>query len=323
VETTPTEIHQLQSEELAPVFKSEGPAKANRDSDSALQSTSQFPNEASTRPELVRRCPGTLQLHPVLARLNLLHSSHDLNRAVRLQSPVEAPILIAKRGDVIGGFSEWWQAIKMCHQFINCIEYSLTDEEALEFILRHHKSEQSWNDFVRIRVALELEPTLQTKALGNQIAGGKYKGSANLPKAEQIDVRRDIALLAGVGCRNVSNVKTILKKAHPTIIEALSNGTLRIHRALKWCALSHRLQQEQLAIYAVERCTRRTIRRSLASLRKREMARDPFAVLGTLRNKEVQQPGWLLVRPSRLQRTVILLGHDFFGLHSETESNGA
>ena len=47
-------------------------------------------------------------------------------------------------------------------------------------------------------------------------AGGKYKGLANLPEAQHIDVRQEIARAAGVGARNVSNVKTITRDCAPT-----------------------------------------------------------------------------------------------------------
>jgi hypothetical protein len=63
-------------------------------------------------------------------------------------------------------------------------------------------------------------------------AGGKCKGSANLPEAQRIDVREEIAGIAAVCPRNVSNVRTILAVAHPRLKEALQNGTLKINRAI-------------------------------------------------------------------------------------------
>jgi hypothetical protein len=56
-------------------------------------------------------------------------------------------------------------------------------------------------------------------------AGGKFKGWANLPEAQHIDVREKIARAAGVDCRNVSNVRTILQTAHPILIGGLKEGT--------------------------------------------------------------------------------------------------
>ena len=53
-------------------------------------------------------------------------------------------------------------------------------------------------------------------------AGGKYKGLANLPEAHRVDVRQQVADMAGVCPRNVGNVEAILKIAHPTLIETVT-----------------------------------------------------------------------------------------------------
>jgi hypothetical protein len=68
-------------------------------------------------------------------------------------------------------------------------------------------------------------------------ARGKYKGLANLPDAQRIDVREEIANAAGDSPRYVGNVKTILEVAHPRLIEALRDGTLSINRAIQFCKL--------------------------------------------------------------------------------------
>ena len=56
---------------------------------------------------------------------------------------------------------------------IPCIEYPLSEDESLQFILSHHRTRCGWNAFVRIRLALTLEPSLQQRALDNMRAGGK------------------------------------------------------------------------------------------------------------------------------------------------------
>ena len=112
------------------------------------------------------------------------------------------------------------------------LRFALNDDEALHLIISLHRP-KAWNDFVRTELALEQEPYFQAKALANQIAGGKHKGLADLPKAQHIDVREKIADLAGVSPRTVGNVKLILKKAHPSMIEALHNGTISINAALE------------------------------------------------------------------------------------------
>ncbi len=64
-------------------------------------------------------------------------------------------------------------------------------------------------------------------------AGGKYKGWANLPDLQRIEVRQEVANAAAVGARNVTSVKALLKLAHPRLIEALRDGTLTINRAIQ------------------------------------------------------------------------------------------
>ena len=115
---------------------------------------------------------------------------------------------------------------------------------SLQFILAHHRPQRAWNAFVRTRLALTLEPYFQRRALDNMRNGGRHKGSAKLPNPQHIDVRRQIAEIAGVGARNVSNVKIILAAAHSRLLTALANGTLTINKALRLCKLPRADQSE-------------------------------------------------------------------------------
>jgi len=182
------------------------------------------------------------------------------------------------------------------------------------------KAGGGWNAFIRIRLALTLEPSLQQKALDNMRAGGKYKGSANLPEAQHIDVRQEIARAAGVGARNVSNVRTILQTAHPRLIEALRNSTLTINRAIQFCKLPRAEQLEQFIRYSEERATNKVIRRSIARPKEEKISPDVVTVLDALQHQEARQPGSVAVRVGRHKRTVVLIGRDLFaGPHSQKE----
>jgi hypothetical protein len=112
----------------------------------------------------------------------------------------------------MAGFGPWRIAVLRQVPTIECLEYALADEGALQFILSLQKRRNHWNPFIRIRLALKLEGALQQRALTNMQTGGKYKGSATLPKASQIDVREEIAAIAGAGGRYVSKVKEILDR---------------------------------------------------------------------------------------------------------------
>src|SRR5262249_46656761 len=173
-----------------------------------------------------------------------------------------------------------------------------------------HRSRRGWNNFVRIRLALRLEPYLRQKALDNMRAGGKYKGSATLPDLERVDVRQQIATIAGVGARNVSNVKTILQVAHPRLIEALTDGTLTINGAMRLCKLRRAEQLEEFIRCSEERATNKVIRRSVSRPKEEETSSDLVMVLDALMQQEAREPGSIVVRVGRLQRTVVLIGRD-------------
>jgi hypothetical protein len=150
--------------------------------------------------------------------------------------------------------------------------------------------------------------------------GGKYKGSANLPEAQQMDVRQELARVAGVGARNVSNVRTILQTAHPRLIDALRDGTLTINRTIQLCKLPRAEQFEQFIRYSEERATNKVIRRSIARPKEEKINPDVVTVLDALQQREGRQPGSVEVRVGRQQRTVVLIGQDLLtGPHSERE----
>jgi len=107
---------------------------------------------------------------------------------------------------------------------------------------------------------------------------GKYKGSANLPEAQHMDVRREIARVAGVCDRNVANVRTILKVAHPRLIEALRNSTPKNNRAIQFCKLPRAAQLEQFIRYSEERATNTVIRRSIACPQEEKISLDVVTV---------------------------------------------
>jgi hypothetical protein len=243
----------------------------------------------------------------------------EFNEAARVANPsVPEPILITTSGIVLAGFGPWRFAVFERRDEVPCIEYSLSEDEALLFILTHHQTRCGWNDFVRICLALTREHELQQKALDNMRTGGKLKGLANLPEAQLIDVRKGTARAAGVGERNVTNVRTILQRAHPTLIEALKEGTLSINRAHQLCNLPKADQLDQFIEYSQERATNRVIRRSIPRQKEKRADLDVLAVLEALQRQEVQQPGSVEVRIGRHKRTVVLLGQDdVAGSHSQ------
>ena len=261
------------------------------------------------------RFPQELRLHRALDELGWTNENEFNAAAHQTSQSLTEPILITTDGTILSGFGRWRLASLESSHEIPCIEYRLDEDESLLFMLTHHQVQCGWNDFVRIRLALTMESSLQQKALDNMRAGGKLKGLANLPEAQHIDVRREIARIAGVGDRNVSNVQTILKTAHPRLIEALQNGTLRINRAVQFCTLPRAEQLEQFVRYSEESATNKVIRQAIRQPKKKEASIDVISVISILdglQRQHAQQPGSVAVRVGRHKRTVILVGQDLW-----------
>jgi hypothetical protein len=279
----------------------------------SVVSPQSFNPTAMTRLEWrpVVRSPEQLRLHRALDKLGWTGLINELNDAARLNDhSLPEPILITTNGTILAGSGHWRLAMFEGRHEINCIEYPLSEDEALEFILSHHQTRCGWNDFVRIRLALTLEPTLQQRALDNMRAGGRDKGSTNLSKADRIDVREEIAKRAGTGTGNVDKVKAILRSAHPNIIVALQNDLLSIHQAWLWSKLPKLQQRVEFARHEEEKTQRKLLREF--SPKPASVLLDPAQVIDALKQFEARQPGSIAIRTSRrLQRTVVILGRDF------------
>jgi hypothetical protein len=269
----------------------------------------------------VIRAPGQLRLHRALEELGWTGVIDEFNDAAQLKGQsVPEPILITTSGTILAGIGRWRLAVFECRREVNCIEYPLSEDESLQFLLTHHQTRCGWNKFVRICFALTLKPSLQRRALDNMRAGGKYKGWANLPEAQHIEVRQEIASVAAVCPRYVSNVETILKLAHPRLIEALRNSTLRIGRALQFCKLPRAEQLEQFIRYSEERATNKVIRRTIPPPKEEKVSLDVVTVLDALQHQEARQPGSVAIRVGRHKRTVVLIGQDLLAApHSQRE----
>jgi hypothetical protein len=288
---------------------------------SVLSELSVFRNQDDLRPHTtalsraegrpVVRPPTELHLHPALENLGWAGLIQEFNNAANSAVPsMHDPILIARDGTVLAGFGRWRLAVFEQTPEIYCIEHALNTDESLAFILTHHQTQRGWNAFVRIRLALTLKPSLQTVALNNMRSGGKHKGLANLPEAHHVDVRQQVADMAGACPRNVGNVETILENGHPRLIDALVSGTLKINRAIQFCKLPRTEQLEEFIRYSEERATSKVIRRCLVPTRKDDIRLDVETVLEALcRRKEIHR-GSVLIRIVRQKRTVILIGQD-------------
>ena len=262
----------------------------------------------------VTRFPKQLRLHPAFEQIGGIPTVDDLNYAGLVKDEPLAnrasPVLITKQGVLLAGFGRWRIALLENTPEINCIEYPISEDEALSFILSRHRACPRWNRFVLIRLALTLEPALQDKAFKNMQAGGKYKGSAILPKAQHIDVREKIGDLAGVSAHYVSDVKAIMARAHSKLIETLTNGTLSIPRALKLINYPKIEQLERLTQEIEEKNLDKVIRKYVKKAARSPETPDVIGLLEALRKREMQKPGSVKLRHFRGSRAEVLVVHD-------------
>ena len=148
----------------------------------------------------VVRSPEALRLPPAFIHLKLaewLINSESQGKPCGIREPV----LITHTGTLISGFAEWHAAVFAGQAAIDCIEFALNDDEAFQLLMTLHRPRPGWNAFTRTELALHQERYFQSRVLTNRVAGAKHKGLANLPKAEHIDVRREIASLR---CSNLA-----------------------------------------------------------------------------------------------------------------------
>ena len=249
-----------------------------------------------------------LHLHPAVENfggLQLDEIPHKQDMGI-----LPEPILVTPGRTILGGFERWLGAKSSGARTVPCIEHPIDEDKALEFILRSHCQRMAWNPFVRIRMALTYESNFRRQALENMRIGGKYKGSADLPNPAHIDVRNEVARLAAVGDRSVGNVKTIISKAHPRVLQMLERGTLQINSALQLCQWPADEQLNHLTSMRMIREVNKHVHQGTADGLKGSSTRSVEDVLEILRRRNAQRPGSVQIRMVDLEQTIILMGRD-------------
>jgi len=171
------------------------------------------------RGRLVTCHPDELHPHPSYIRHNLAVHARQLSAVAELGDlAFREPLVITQDHIILDGFARWTLARLQGRSTLACIEYQMSEAEALQNILQRQRRSSSLNDFIRICLALELEPFLKSKGRAKQQAGGQNKGSSILTEAERFDVRKEIARIAGVSVGNVTKVKQLTTTAHSDIM---------------------------------------------------------------------------------------------------------
>jgi len=166
-----------------------------------------------------------------------------------------------RKGIIVDGYARCELARRQGRRTIICLEYDVTEDEALRWLIQSHRPSRGLNAFRRTLLALDLEPFLQEKARANQRTGGQNKNASNLTEANRLAVRSEVAAAAGVSAGNVTKVSQLRKTADPRVEEAVRTGRISIHRAWQWSRLSPRQQLSELDEYQSRKGTNQTSRR--------------------------------------------------------------
>jgi hypothetical protein len=259
-----------------------------------------------------------LRPHPSYVRHHLAVSASQLSALAELGDlGFREPLVITLDHIIIDGYARWGLARLQGRPTLPCILYKMSEVEALESLLQRHRRSSGLNDFIRICLALELEPLFKEKARANQQAGGQNKGSSNLTEAGRLDVRNEIARLAGVSVGNVTKVKQLTTTAHSDIIRALREKELSIHRAWLWSKLSSEEQREALWRYQSEGGIRKIIRNLVSGYRPKSSPSAPevgdlirllgalqSGKLGSVRVLSIKVPGKTIFVTEELSRSL-------------------
>jgi hypothetical protein len=166
-------------------------------------------------------------------------SDSQLSGLIKLgESPFQQPILVTRDGFIIDGYARWELAKRQKRGKILCLEYTLSEEEAIRWLIQTHLPSKGLNSYCRAQLASDLEPSLRETARDNQQTGGQIKGSSILTEAQRIDVRSELAAIAQVSSGNLTKTKQVSTSAPPPISQALKAGEISVHKAWQWSSLT-------------------------------------------------------------------------------------
>jgi hypothetical protein len=208
-------------------------------------------NPFSVRGGLVLR-PDELRAHPSYARHHVAVPAPQIAALEALGDfAFREPVVITRDRTVVDGYARWQLARHQGRSTILCTEYDLSEEESLCWLVQSRRPHRGLNAYTRIILALDAEPYLQGKARANLRLAGK--GSSNLTGHDRLDVRSQVAAIAGVSAGNVTKVKQLRKTADAAIEQAVRDGEISIHRAWLWSYDTPQIQLDNLRLRRIEK----------------------------------------------------------------------
>lgn len=264
-------------------------------------------------PRMAMRSTDTLKPHPSLLKENLWPTPERLLALEKLGEAIfEQPLLITKENLIVDGYARWRIARRQQRATLLCIEFPLTEREALQRILQTHCRPEWLNDFTRVQLALDLEPWFRAQAQANQSTGGKEKASSKLTEDRRLDCRKQIATLAGVSTGNVTKVKQILRSVGVRqLSEALRSGEISVHRGFALSKLSFAEQQSALGNLRIKKRTNERITKLLAkNISKCDPVTDSLRYL-RLGLEGLKNMPWMASHWRQFEDLIAVIEHQF------------
>jgi hypothetical protein len=109
-----------------------------------------------------------LRLHPSYVGHQISVPASQLSALAALGSlAFREPIVVTRDLTIIDGYARFQLAKHQGRETLSCLEYDLTEEEALRWLIQSHRPSWGLNAFSRVLLVLDLEPFLQERALAN------------------------------------------------------------------------------------------------------------------------------------------------------------
>src|SRR4051812_15478435 len=119
----------------------------------------------NVRARLVTLPIDRLRPHPSYEKHRLAVSVSQLTSVSALgELAFQQPVIVSESGIVIEGYDRWELARRMGRENIACLEYDLSDQDALRWLIHLHCPSKGMNGFCRALLALDLEPSLQEQS---------------------------------------------------------------------------------------------------------------------------------------------------------------
>ena len=103
---------------------------------------------------LVHRPTATLRPHPTYQACGGPIAGTRVRRVAQERGPIRESLLTTTAGTILDGHARWQVALDRQQPTLPCIEYDLTEEEALQFVIERHRQSEGLNDFCRIVLGL-------------------------------------------------------------------------------------------------------------------------------------------------------------------------